>query len=124
MQALFDRNAEHVGWISKGTYIFDQNMQWVAFISRGHAWSALTGDWLGPVHGTTCLDKKGCVVAWHSPQEVHGMERPLKPKFAPGKPAPPGIVRKVNKPSVPAPPVDPPGGWSEFGWVGWTTQGA
>ncbi len=121
MQALFDQDCEFVGWMDHGTYIYDDEMNWVAFIFNRHAWSAQTGNWLGPVYGTTCLDRHGRVVAWHSKDYLYGGMIPIKPP-KPLRPPRPSAPAKQPVPHKPAAPIPPPTGWSELGWSGWLAQ--
>ncbi len=122
MEALFDQTCELVGWMDRGTYIYDTEMHWVAFIFNRHAWSVKTGNWLGPVHGTICLDHRGCVVAWHSRYDMYGGTvpiRPLKPILQPAPPVTPDKPPTLPKPTAPN---RPPTGWSELAWLDWISQ--
>jgi hypothetical protein len=82
MEPLFDSRCELVGWIDPGRYIFDDSINWVAYLSGGHAWSAITGNWLGPVHHLVCLDTNGNVVVWNPADLVAGTARPARPARA------------------------------------------
>ena len=77
MQPLFGSNCDWVGWIS-GEHIFDTDMNWVAYLTDGHAWSAETGKWLGPVNGGMCLDTRGQVVAWTPGGSITGTATPAQ----------------------------------------------
>ncbi|WP_433077737.1 4-fold beta flower protein [Dactylosporangium sp. CA-052675] len=120
MQQLRDEHNELVGWIQPDAHIFDVDMNWVAYISNGHAWSALTGNWCGPVDGLTCLDQSGRVVAWNPNQALRGSARPARPARAaraarPARPARP-------RPACPARPARPAGGYSALPFQTWTHQ--
>ncbi len=121
MEALFDQNCELVGWIDHGTHIYDTEMNWVACVFNRHAWSAKNSSWLGPVYGTTCLDRHGRIVAWHSKDYLYGSTNPIRPPN-PLKPQRPDIPAKPPSPKKPTPPTPPPTGWSELGWAGWLGQ--
>lgn len=106
---LFDENCELVAWIRPEEHIFDTGMDWVAYISHGHAWSAETGNWCGPVHGMLCLDTSGRVVAWNPQEHVAGTARPDRPARA----------ARAARPARPARPV---GGWSDLSFEEWVEQ--
>ena len=72
LHPLFDCNCELIGWIEPDCHIFDTNMNWIAYISGGHAWSSNSGNWIGPVNGTTCLDRSGSVFAWSESSNIRG----------------------------------------------------
>ncbi len=119
MIALFDKDCDLVGWMKDShDHIFDTEMNWVAYIRNGHAWSAETGNWYGPVNGYNCLDQNGKVVAWSPNQTVQGSVRPVKPVRAVRAVRPVRPVRPV-KPVRPVRPVTPIGGWSDLSFMDW-----
>lgn len=120
LAALFDKDSDLVGWIEPNAHIFSTDMEWVAFVSNGHAWSAKSGDWLGPVKGLLCLDHSGRPVAWNPKEAVVGTSSPARPARA-AKAAKPARPARPAKPARPARPATPSGGWapaSFFAWVG------
>ena len=118
LYALFDKDCDLVGWINPGEHIFDTDMDWVAFIANNHAWSAETGNWLGPVKGLLCLDTSGKPVAWNPKERVAGTSSPSKPSKA-LKPSKPSRPSKPSTPSRPSKPSAPSGGWSSHSFFGW-----
>src|SRR5258708_38275399 len=98
MFPLFDKDCDLVGWIEPGRHIFDETMSWRAYISHGHAWSSVTGNWLGPVIGLLCRDQSGRPAAWNPKESVSGSSPP----------APPAKAARVRRPARPAPPPMPP----------------
>lgn len=121
MFPLFDKDSELVGWMDPGKHIFDQNMNWVAYISHNHAWSAETGNWLGPVPGLICLDTSGRVVAWNPKEHISGTARPARPARA-ARAARPSRPARSARPARPARPATPAGGWSSLSFWGWLSQ--
>ena len=120
MEPLFDSNCDLAGWINPGEHIWDTHMNWVAYIRNGHAWSAESGNWLGPVNGLICLDTEGKVVAWNPAQAVTGSMRPMRPIRAmramrPMRPMTP------MRPMRPMRPITPMSGWSES-FAAWLEQ--
>ena len=118
---LFDPNAELVGWMWPGEHIFDTDMNWAAYIGNDHAWSAETGNWLGPIKELNCLDRTGRIVAWSREGRVVGSVRPVRPVRAVRAVRPVRPVHPVH-PVRPVRPVSPVGGWSAMSWVGWLSQ--
>lgn len=118
---LFDKDCDLVGWIKPGEHIFDTDMNWIAFVSSNHAWSANTGNWLGPVQGLLCQDTSGKPVAWNPKEGVRGTASPAKPAKA-AKKATPARPAKPAKPARPAKPATPAGGWSTKSFFGWLAQ--
>jgi hypothetical protein len=122
MIPLFDKDPELVGWISdRFDHIFDTDMNWVAYISNGHAWSAKTGNWCGPVNGFTCLDQAGKVVAWTPTQSPKGTAGAVKPVRA-VRPASPVRPATPVRPARPVKPAAPVGGWSALKFSDWASQ--
>ena len=122
MVALFDKNSELVGWVSDNhDHIFDTNMNWAAYIRNGHAWSAHTGNWCGPINGFNCLDQSGKVVAWNPGQAVQGSISPIQPVRAVRAVQPVKPVRPVS-PVRPIRPITPIGGWSTVSFNAWVNQ--
>jgi hypothetical protein len=111
MTPIFDRNAEHVGWVSEDwQYVFGAEMRWIGYIHRGDAWSASTGDWVGPVLDGNFYDRSGHPIAWTKPPLVQqgAFKKPLQPL----RPLPP---QEPEKPPAPGRPEKPPaliGAWS------------
>ncbi|WP_376786134.1 4-fold beta flower protein [Stutzerimonas kunmingensis] len=118
---LFDKDCDLVGWILPGEHIFDTQLNWLAFITDGHAWSSVSGNWLGPVHDLLCLDGFGHPIAWNPANRVAGIGRPPRPPRAPKAPRPPRPA-SPPKPPRPARPATPVGGWSQFGFPAWAAQ--
>ncbi len=121
MLAMFDRNSDLVGWMDPGRHIWDTDVNWIAYIAGGHAWSAATGNWLGPINGVNCLDHSGRVVAWNPAGTVAGTARPARPARAaraarPARPARPARLARPARPAVPA------GGWSSLTFPAWVSQ--
>ncbi|WP_442578343.1 4-fold beta flower protein [Mesorhizobium sp. ASY16-5R] len=115
---LFSYGCELVGWMLPQKFLFDAEMAYVAFITNGHAWSARSGQWIGPVVGSHVFDVDGRPVAWNPAAPLRGFGRPLRPV---------NVVRAVS-PVRPARPVSPlrpltapdlPGGWSQFSYAEW-----
>ncbi|WP_422331590.1 4-fold beta flower protein [Rhodococcus sp. (in: high G+C Gram-positive bacteria)] len=53
-------------------HIYDAQWNWVAYIVDGHAWSASTGRWCGPVDDTNSYDHSRGLVCWNPDFEPHG----------------------------------------------------
>jgi hypothetical protein len=93
-------------------------MNYVAFVANGHAWSARSGQWIGPVVGTHVFDTEGRPVAWNPAEPLRGSGRPLRPV---------NVVRAVSpvRPTRPVAPPRPltapvlPGGWSPLSFAEW-----
>ena len=118
MYPLFDEDCELVAWVEPGEQIYDTDMNWVAYILNNHAWSAETGNWLGPVHGLICLNQNGQVIAWNPKEHVAGTARPPRPARAPRSPRPPRPARP-SRPARPARPAHPVGGWANESFIDW-----
>lgn len=118
MNPLFDQNCNLIGWVDPGNHIFDTNMDWVAYISNGHAWSANSGNWIGPVDGLNCLDINGKPIAWNPDQPVVGTMRPMTPMRAMRSMTPMRPMRPMT-PMRPMRPMTPMGGWSTLNWDEW-----
>jgi hypothetical protein len=121
MEPLYDLNSELVGWIEADEHIFGLNMDWLAFLALGHAWSATTGNWLGPVEDLCCQDQSGRVVAWTPEYGPIGSARPPRPPRAPRAPRPPRPPRSPRPPRPPRP-ARPSTGWSDLSFGEWTAQ--
>lgn len=122
MISIFDRNAELIAWLSNdGKHLFDADMNWVAYASGGHLWSAETGNWLGPLQGTTLLDQSGRPVGWHPGDGVGSSGRPARPGRA-ARSARPARPPRPARPAKPARPATPAGGWSDMTFLGWRSQ--
>ena len=123
LRPLFDRSSQHVGWLAPGQYIFDTSMKYLVYIADDNAWTSTSREWCGPVRGTACIDKKGRVVAWGSPEEdtKEKFDSPIRPVRAglaprPGRPPrPPRPARTIRPPT-------PPGGWSFLSFREWSGQ--
>lgn len=121
MFALFDKDCDLVGWIEPGRHIFNTDMEWAAYIAGGHAWSAKTGNWLGPVHGLLCQDRSAAPVAWNPKEQVVGGTKPARPARA-ARAARPARPARPAKPARPARPATPAGGWSRASFYAWLEQ--
>lgn len=121
MEPLFDKNCELVAWIDPLNHIFDTEMKWIAYISGGHAWSAETGNWCGPVLGLICLDQSGKVVAWNPNEHIVGTAKPARPARA-ARVARPARPARPSRPARPARPATPTGGWSSQTIWEWLSQ--
>ena len=83
MISIFDRDTDLIAWLNNDArHLFGTDMNWVAYISGGHLWSADTGNWLGPLRGTTLLDQAGRPVGWHPGDGVASSARPARPARA------------------------------------------
>jgi hypothetical protein len=115
---LFSQHCDLVGWIRPRQFLFDADMSYVAFLANGHAWSARSGLWIGPVAGTHVFDTEGRPVAWNPGEPLRGFGKPLRPV---------NVVRAVSpvRPPRPILPTRPltapvlPGGWSPFTFAQW-----
>lgn len=115
---LFSQGCDLVGWMQPQKFLFDADMGYVAFIANGHAWSARSGRWIGPVIGSHVFDIEGRPVAWNPGAPLRGFGRPLRPV---------NVVRAVSpvRPAKPVAPLRPlkapdmPGGWSQFSFAEW-----
>lgn len=121
MEPLFNQNCELVGWMRLDEHIFDLDMNWVAYISNNHAWSAETGNWLGPIDVATCLDQNGKPLVWSPISDIRGTVRPIRPVRAVRSVRPVRPVRPVL-PVRPVRPIAPVGGWSQLTWQQWLAQ--
>jgi len=122
LQPLYDKSCSFVGYIEKGRYIFDADMNWTAHIVQNQGWSATTNEWLGPVNGLICLDRRGLVVSWGIGQKLIGDPyNHRKPAPAPRIPAPPQSYLRpiISTPPLPAAPI---GGWSALSFGQWLAQ--
>ena len=121
MRPLYDKDIKLVGWLDGDGNLFDLHMEWVAYVIDGHAWSPDTDAWLGPVDGTTCLDHRGCVVAWNPDQAPDGTPWPTRPE----RPETPESPLRPERPLIeerPLRPERPLQGWSEASFLEWLTQ--
>ncbi|MDQ6434592.1 hypothetical protein RB623_11090 [Mesorhizobium sp. LHD-90] len=115
---LFSPGCDLVGWMQPQKFLFDTDMAYAAFIANGHAWSARSGRWIGPVIGPHVFDLDGRPVAWNPDAPLRGFGRPLRPV---------NVVRAVSpvRPAKPVAPMRPltapslPGGWSQFSFAEW-----
>jgi hypothetical protein len=121
MKPLFDNTSELVGWIDPHRHLFDTDMSWRAYISHGHAWSAETGDWLGPVKGLVCFEQSSRVIAWNPDDRVAGIARPATPQRV-SRASRPSTPSRPSLPSRPSRPSTPSGGWSPLSFWGWLDQ--
>lgn len=115
---LFSRRCELVGWIQPRKFLFAADMTYVAFLVGGHAWSAQSGLWIGPVVEGNVFDTEGRPVAWSPGGPLRGFGKPLRPV---------NVVRPVS-PVRPVRPVAPPrpltvptlsGEWSPLSFAEW-----
>lgn len=115
---LFSQHCDLVGWMQPQKFLFDADMAYVAFIANGHAWSARSGRWIGPVVASHVFDIDGRPVAWNPAEPLRVSGRPLRPV---------NVVRAVSpvRPAKPVAPMRPltapdlPGGWSQFSFAEW-----
>jgi hypothetical protein len=115
---LFSRHCDLAGWMQPRQFLFDADMTYVAFLANGHAWSARSGLWIGPVIGTHVFDMEGRPVAWNPGEPLRGFGKPLRPV---------NVVRAVSpvRPTRPILPPRPltapvlPGGWSPLTFAKW-----
>jgi hypothetical protein len=115
---LFSPGCDLVGWMQPRKFLFDAEMTYVAFLASGHARSARSGRWIGPVIGAHVFDVDGRPVAWNPAEPLRGFGRPLRPV---------NVVRAVSpvrppKPVAPPRPLTPPvlaGGWSPLSFAEW-----
>lgn len=119
LKPLFDKNCEFIGWIEPEKHIFNQDMDWVAYISDSNAWSAVTGNWIGSVHDSVCLDTSGKIIAWSTGTNVRSISRPSRPNRAVSAPKPPRPERPEapEKPEKPEVPADEWSSWSIGQWL-------
>ncbi|WP_446727640.1 4-fold beta flower protein [Pseudoalteromonas sp. S16_S37] len=118
---LFDKNCKLVAWLLPNAHIFDTKMNWVAYLKKGHAWSAKTNNWLGPVNGLVCLNKSGQPLAWNPHDLVKGTSRPSTPWRSSRVSRPRKPLRQVT-PFKPSRPCRPSGGWADESFATWTSQ--
>jgi hypothetical protein len=118
MEPLYDVNVNLVGWIDPGQHIFDTNLDWAAYVSGGDAWSSNSGNWCGPVNGTTCLDRNGNPVAWSPRTPPSGSMRPMRP-MRPMRAMRPLRPMRPMTPMRPMKPMPPMGGWSQQSFAEW-----
>ncbi|GJD51019.1 hypothetical protein OPKNFCMD_3770 [Methylobacterium crusticola] len=118
MEPLFSASCDLVGWITVGKAIWDNQMAYVAYIAGDHAWSSETDAWLGPVDGTTCMDRSGRPVAWSPARAVGGRSAPIAPA-RPMRPARPMTPMRPIAPRRPLFPATPGGGWSQLDFGAW-----
>ena len=123
LHPLFNYDCKLVGWIRPECHVFDLDMRWMAFLYQGHAWSAISGEWLGPMDGLNCLDHKGQVVAWNPLSRFRMSFMPSRPS-RPVRSAPPEASVAPARPARPARPVTPLVGWSQLSFASWITQKA
>ena len=115
---LFSQHCDLVGWIQPRQFLFDADMNYVAFLANGHAWSARSGLWIGPVVGSHVFDTEGRPVAWNPGEPLRGFGKPLRPV---------NVVRAVSPVRPPRPILPPrpltapvlPGGWSPHNFAEW-----
>jgi len=115
---LFSRHCDVVGWMQSRQFLFAADMTYVAFLANGHAWSARSGQWIGPVLGTHIFDTDGRPVAWNPAEPLRGFGRPLRPVNVVRAVSPVRPTRPVSPPRPLSAPVLP-GGWSPFSFAEW-----
>lgn len=121
MEALYSPKCDLVGWLQPGKAIFDPDMKYVAFIANEHAWSAKTGNWLGPSDHTNFLDRSGKPVTFGARYTPKGRMAPMIPMRA-MKPMVPMKPMKPMKPMRPMKPMTPMNGWSQMSFEEWINQ--
>ena len=121
MIPIYDKNVVQVAWLCDDGHLFDLDLRWIGYVVNDNLWSARTGSWLGPILGSSLLDRAGNVVAWGSDRNVEGTTTPLRP-LTPLKPLRPLTPLKPLTPLRPLKPLDPIGGWSALPWARWLSQ--
>jgi hypothetical protein len=121
MIPLYDKDCNLIAWLKMNEHIFSTNMDWIAFIKNRQAWSAETGNWLGPINGSICLDQTGRVVAWSPGEKIQGSLRPITPIRAIRAIKPIRPIRPIT-PIKPIRPIAPLGGWSLQSFFEWVNQ--
>jgi hypothetical protein len=121
LHPLFDKNLSLIAWIKPGEHIFNIKMEWIAYISKNHAWSAKSGNWLGPVKELNCLDKNGKVFAWNPHGKISRSPRTSRPTRAIRLVRPNKQARPV-KPERPLRNTSPAGRWSVLLLEDWLDQ--
>lgn len=119
MIPIFDANCVHVGWFD-GTHVFDSDVDWIGYVGKGNVFtSAMSGDWLAPLHEGSFLDRQGRPVAWLQGTVPQGGLTPSAPVRA-VRPLRPRKPLRPRTPLFPTRPLTPSCGWSEVAWLEWT----
>ena len=117
MKALFDKDTNLVGWITKDRKnIFDLNLNWVGFVANDNSvWTVKTKSCVGILYGYSVRDNNGKTLFWNPETPIENSLRPLKP-LNPLTPLRP--LRPLNplRPLRPLRPLTPLGGWSTLTW--------
>lgn len=115
MNAIFDKNCRHVGWINqKDQMIFDTNMRWLGFIKNKYVFTSACR-WVGGWIEGTLVDPSGRPVAWEQgyiPRGTLALVRPMTPL----RPLIPLTPLRPLTPLTPLVPLTPLGGWSKLEW--------
>lgn len=117
MTPIFDSNAALVGWFD-GHNIFDADLRWIAFSVSGQVFSAESLAWLGPLNGTSFLDRNGKPVGWLEGSTPKGAP-PSPVPLTPLRPLAPLRPNRPVQPITPIRPLVPLGGWSPQRWESW-----
>ncbi len=121
MTPIFDADCRHVGWFD-GTHVYDMNVDWIAFHSKGNVFTSRpSGEWLGPLHEGSFLDRQGRPVAWLQGTAPHGGLMPSAPQGA-MRPLRPKKPLRPRTPLFPTKPLTPSTGWSPVTWLEWTNR--
>ena len=93
MKALFDKDTNLVGWITKDRKnIFDLNLNWIGFVANDNSvWTVKTKSWVGILYGYNVRDNNGKTLFWNPETPIENSLRPLRP-------------------------LTPLGGWSNLTW--------
>ena len=119
MTPIFDADCQHVGWFD-GTHVYDMSVDWIAFHAKGNVFTSRpSGDWLGPLHEGSFLDRQGRPVAWLQGTAPHGGLMPSAPMGA-MRPLRPKKPLRPRTPLFPTKPLTPSSGWSPMSWLEWT----
>ena len=119
MTPIFDADCRHIGWFD-GTHVYDMSVDWIAYHSKGNVFTSLpSGDWLGPLHEGSFLDRRGRPVAWLQGTAPHGALMPSAPLRA-MRPLRPKKPLRPRTPLFPTKPLTPSCGWSPVSWLEWT----
>ena len=117
MKALFDKDTNLTGWISKDRKnIFDVDLNWVGFVANvDSVWSVKSKTWLGNLYGYNIRDTNGKTIFWNPETPIENSLKPLTP-LNPLTPLRPLRPLRPLSPLRPLRPLTPLGGWSNLNW--------
>ena len=117
MKALFDKDTNLTGWVSKDRKnIFDLDLNWVGFVANGDSvWSVKSKTWLGNLYGYNIRDTNGKTIFWNPETPIENSLKPLTP-LNPLTPLRPLRPLRPLSPLRPLRPLTPLGGWSNLNW--------